>query len=393
MADVAERYVELALRLQRHQDELVFGYSGPREVAERIHAEEPRAAAKLVAEAEALLDELGRSSGDRARWLAAQTSGLWIFARQLAGEDVPYREELELGYGVEPEWYPEDEFERAHRELDEALGGSGDLRERYARWLEATALPPEAMGDALTATLAALRDRTRARFGLPDGEEVELRLVEGKRWGGYSEFLGGLRSILHVNTDLPLPAGDLAHFVAHEAYPGHHTENAWKEAVLVRDGGRPEATIVLATGSDGVLAEGLAQLARDVLLGAEAEHVTAELLAPLGVDYDADVGARVRSARMLSNDVAANMAQMRHERGAGEDDLAAYATRWTLQPPDRIEKLVAWVCTQPFRGYVVTYPAGLRLARTFVGSDPSRFKQLLTEQLVPDDLRFSSSAA
>jgi hypothetical protein len=163
--------------------------------------------------------------------------------------------------------------------------------------------------------------------------------------------------------------------------------------VLVRDGGRPEATIVLATGSDGVLAEGLAQLARDVLLGAEAEHVTAELLAPLGVDYDADVGARVRSARMLSNDVAANMAQMRHERGAGEDDLAAYATRWTLQPPDRIEKLVAWVCTQPFRGYVVTYPAGLRLVRTFVGSDASRFKRLLTEQLVPDDLRFSSSAA
>jgi hypothetical protein len=159
--------------------------------------------------------------------------------------------------------------------------------------------------------------------------------------------------------------------------------------VLVREEGRLEATIVLATGSDGVQAEGLAQLAREVLLGEEAEHVVAELLRPLGVTYDAEVGERARSARMLSNDVAANMALMRHERGADEDELGAYAERWTLLPPDRIRKLISWVCTQPFRGYVVTYPAGLRLARPFVGDDPARFKRLLTEQLVPGDLRVS----
>jgi hypothetical protein len=382
--NAAEAYVELALRLQRHQEELVFGYSGPRELASRIAAEEPREPAALAADARTLVDELGSDS-----WIAAQAMGLLLFARRLAGEDVPYREEAELGYGVEPEWYPEDEFERAHRELDEALGGDGDLRERYARWLDETALPKTSLGEALTATLAEFRERTRALFGLPDGEAIELRLVEGKRWGGYSELLGDLQSVLHVNTDLPLPAGDLAHFVAHESYPGHHTENSWKESVLVRDGGRLEATIALATGPDGVLAEGLAQLARDVLLGAEAEIVTAELLAPLDVAYDADVGERVRAARMLSNDVAANMALMRHERGADEDELAAYAERWTLQPPDRIEKLVAWVSDQPFRGYIVTYPAGLRLARAFVGDNPARFKRLLTEQLLPDDLRVS----
>jgi hypothetical protein len=84
---------------------------------------------------------------------------------------------------------------------------------------------------------------------------------------------------------------------------------------------------------------------------------------------------------------------MRHERGVDEEELAAYARRWTLQPEDRIEKLVAWVCTQPFRGYVVTYPAGLRLAKLFVGKDADKFKRLLTEQLVPADLRISSAAA
>jgi hypothetical protein len=380
--NAAEAYVELALRLARHEPDLVFGYSGPQELADRVAAEEPVSPAELAADAEALLAEL-----DPSEWLAAQASGLLVFAQRLAGREIPYREDVERSYGVEAESYPEDELQRAHSELDEALGGTGALRDRYARWLHANALPKEIVREALTAILADFRERTRARFGLPDGEAVELRLVEGKRWGGYSEPLGGLRSVLHVNTDLPLPAGDLAHFIAHESYPGHHTENAWKEAVLVREGGQLEATIVLATGSDGVQAEGLAQLAREVLLGEKAEHVIEELLRPLGVSYDAEVGERARSARMLSNDVAANMALMRHERGADEDELAAYASRWTLQPPDRIEKLVAWVCTQPCRGYVVTYPAGLRLARGFVGDDPARFKRLLTEQLVPDDLR------
>jgi hypothetical protein len=391
---LAKRYVELALRLQRHWDELVFGYSGPRELAERVAAEETVEPARLAADAEAILAELaGSDENRRTRWLAAQTAALLTLARRLDGHELPYREDVERSYGVEPEWYPEDEFERVHRELDEALRGSGELRERYSRWLEATALPKEILSEALSATLAEFRDRTRALFGLPEGEEVELRLVGGKRWGGYSEFFGGLRSILHVNTDLPLPSGDLAHFVAHESYPGHHTENAWKEALLVRDQGRLEATIMLATGPEGVIAEGLAQLARDALLGAEAESVTAELLASLGFDYEPNVGARVRSARMLTNDVAANLALMRHERGAGEEELAAYARRWTLQPEERIEKLVAWVCTQPFRGYVVTYSAGLRLAKAFVGTDSDRFKRLLTEQLVPADLRVSSAAA
>lgn len=382
--NASERYLELALRLGRHEPELVFAYMGPPELAERVAAEEPASPAKLAADAEGLLAEL-----DSSEWLAAQVSGLLVLAQRLAGREIPYREDVERSYGVEPEWYPEDEFERAHRELDEALGGSGDLRERYWRWLDENALPRELLAAALTATLADFRERTRGLFGLPEGEGVELRLVEGKRWGGYSEALGNLKSILHVNTDLPLLACDLGHFVAHESYPGHHTENAWKETVLVREGGRLEATIVLATGSDGVQAEGLAQLAREVLLGGEAEQVVAELLRPLGVSYDADVGERVRPARMLSNDVAVNMALMRHERGADEDELADYASRWTLLPPERIRKLISWVCTNPFRDYVVTYAAGLRLAREFVAGDPARFKRLLTEQLVPGDLRVS----
>jgi hypothetical protein len=390
--ELAERYVELALRLAKHEPDLVFGYCGPLELSERIDAEDPLEPARLREAAAALLDDVERSGdGGRQRWLAAQTRGLLTFAKKLAGAEVSYRDEVRVCYAVEPRWYPETELEQAHLGLDEALGGNGDLASRYARWLDEAAIPPQGLHEVLTAVAEDFRERTRALFGLPGGESVELRLVSGKRWGGYSEFVGGLRSILHVNTDLPLPACDLAFFVAHEIYPGHHTENAWKEALLVRGRGQLEATIVLASGSEAVVSEGLAQLAADVLLGDEEHEVIADHLQRLGIDYDAEVGACARTIRLLGSDVAANLALMLHDGGAGEDELREYARRWTLQPEDRIEKLLEWVGRQSFRGYVVCYPEGLRLARAFLAGDPkARFKRLLTEQLVPADLAASN---
>src|SRR6059058_2654676 len=99
----AERYVELALRLAKHEPELVFGYSGPRELADRVDAEDPVPPSTLARRAEDLLDELRAADDGRARWLAAQTDGLLVLAERLAGREIPYREDVERSYGVAPE--------------------------------------------------------------------------------------------------------------------------------------------------------------------------------------------------------------------------------------------------------------------------------------------------
>ena len=57
-------------------------------------------------------------------------------------------------------------------------------------------------------------------------------------WTGYNWYDGGRRSRVDINTDLPVRAPDLVHVAAHETYPGHHLEHAWKEAELV-DAARP----------------------------------------------------------------------------------------------------------------------------------------------------------
>jgi len=83
--------------------------------------------------------------------------------------------------------------------------------------------------------IAELRRRTQARFPLPDGESFELRIVTNQPWSAYNWYLGDFRSRIDVNTDLPLHVTGLVDLMAHEGYPGHHTEHSLKEARLARE--------------------------------------------------------------------------------------------------------------------------------------------------------------
>ncbi len=243
---MVERYLELCLRLGRHVDGLVDAYYGPPEIKEQIDAEELRAPAALVKDAFALLESTDDS------WLAAQLVGLETVARKLAGEQIPYEDEVERCYGVRPEWVLEESFEAAHRELDDVLPGDGTLVERYQVWREDDALDGESLAGVYDAMLTDFRERTKALFGLPEGESVEVEYVSDEPWSAFNYYQGGLRSRIAINTDTTL-IPDFVHGMAtHEAYPGHHTEHAWKEQIHVVEG-RPTGG-VRAHGRHAVIA-------------------------------------------------------------------------------------------------------------------------------------------
>src|SRR5262249_24591186 len=147
-------------------------------------------------DADALLSDLAEADlePERRRWLVAQTRALHTGTRRLAGEELPYVEEGELLFGITPQWYDEGDYERGQQLLDDALPGSGDVRERLKAWLDATAVPREALLPAMSEIAAELRTRTRDLFGLPDGEEIEVELVSDKPWGGFNLWLGGVRT-------------------------------------------------------------------------------------------------------------------------------------------------------------------------------------------------------
>lgn len=277
----------------------------------------------------------------------------------------------------------EDRFAEAHAQLDEALPGRGSVHERFVAWRESQQVPAELVGAGLEQLAAALRERTDELFGLPEGDEVEFVLETGKPWGGFCDYQGGLRTRISISIDLPIPSYRLLELVTHEVYPGHHTDHVFKEPLIAE--GRLELAIALFPTPRSVVAEGIAMLANEILFGADAEHAGAEILRPLGIPYDAQTAAVVRSAHETLAFVGPNLVQLIAEGRVARDDAWAYARRWLIGPDALIERSVA-LLDQPWPAYTICYRTGLALARRFVNGDPQRFGRLLREQLTPEEL-------
>jgi hypothetical protein len=398
---VAE-YLTLGLRLGRHVDGLVDAYYGPADRAAAVRSERARPPEQLAAEARALLAAIdagaaldpgsagpGHEDGaapGRRHWLRAQVVGLLTTARKLAGEPIGYADEVESCYGVRPTRVDEEVLVAAHRRLDEVLPGSGPLAERLVAWRESHAVPVDRLGPAIDSLAEDLRHRTRDLFGLPEGERVEFELVTDQPWSGFNYYLGDLRSRVAVNTDLPVLSTGLAHLVAHEAYPGHHTEHTRKEVGLVRRRHWWEESIFLVGTPQCLLAEGLADLGLEVVMGRRPEADVAGHMRPLGIRYDAEVVAAVAQAGEALGAVRQNAAFRLHEDGADPGTVSAEVARWGLLSPERAAKSVEFLTHPTWRAYLTCYVEGLPLCRRFVAGDPARFDRLLSEQLTPDVL-------
>lgn len=387
--DLIEDYLRLGLALGRHVEGFVDAYYGPPELADEAAAGAAPSPANLVAQARRLLAALETDAdlgAHRRTWMTAQVRGLCTSARKLAGEDIAYLDEIEACYGVRPSRPEEDEFADAHRRLDAVLPGSGPLADRYNTWREAQVVPPDKLDAAIHSLADDFRARTQAAFGLPEGEHVEFVLERDKPWSGFNYYLGGFRSRVAMNTDLPVLSLTLGHVVAHESYPGHHTEHCRKEAGLVRRRHQMEESIFLVGTPQCLIAEGLADLGLEVIAGERPEPVLECHLRPLGIPYDTGTAAEVAQAGEKLAAVTGNVAIGIHDQRWSVDQAIAYLERWGLRPRNRAAKTVEFVTDPTWRAYQFCYIDGLRLCRRFVGGDLRRFERLITEQLIPDQL-------
>jgi hypothetical protein len=391
--ELALRYVELGLRLGRHVDGLVDAYFGPAEMATRVDREDLRPPEALADDAAALRRELQEDdelAPRRRAWLDDQLLGVETFARRLAGEPLAYADEVERCFGLRPPRTPEDVFAAALDRLDEALPGEGDLVTRYADWRAAQVVPPEAMLDVFSALRERFRAATAALLGLPPDEDVETELVRDEPWLAYNYYLGGRRSRIAINVDLPIAAPELVDLVAHEAYPGHHTEHAWKEQLLV-DAGVVEESLVLIPTPQSMVSEGIAEIAWELVDRVTRDDVAA-VLADAGVEaFDPERTNAVEEARRPLRFVGLNAALLLHEDGASEKEAVAYVERWSARTREYAQSSVRFLLDPLWRAYAATYSLGGDLARRHVQGSPERFRALLTEQTrVADMLPVSS---
>lgn len=381
----SERYLLLGLRLGRHVDGLVDAYYGPPELKEKVDAEPLIEPPELVTEAVQLVDELEDG------WLRDQALALRTYAGALAGEAISYSEEVEGCYGVRPTAPGEDEYRAAHEALDALLPGTGSLVDRREAWRASQFVPEDKLLAALPDVVAALRAQTLAVVDLPDGEDVVLETVKDEPWGAFNYYLGDLRSRVVINLDLPITSDDLISLAAHEVYPGHHTEHALKEQLLLREQGRLEEAIQLVPTPQAVLSEGIAVLGIEVVLD---EKGRAELVAVLrrhGLTYDDERAEAIRAAVAPFRAISVSAALMIHEHGATTAEAEAYVQEWGLCPAERAAHIVRFVTDPTWRAYPITYSAGFRLCRAYVADDPARFHRLLTERVRVGELLAAAS--
>ena len=385
---IAERYLLLALRLGKHVDGLVDGYFGPAHLQETVEQEDRVEPAALVDEARALSAEVATSNDDpqRLRWLDGQLDGLLCVAEMVAGVETPWREAVRRCYGVDVEPMHEERFAAAHEALDAALDGDGDVATRLQAWHRSQEMPRDGVLPALDALTDELRRRTALLVELPDGEQMDVEFVNDKPWSAYNWYLGGLRSRIEINLDLPKRSYDLARLTAHEIYPGHHTEHACKEALLVRRLGRAECSILMIHTPECLVSEGIAQVGIEHALGDDWLEHAAAILRPFDVPFDAATARVVLDASQDLDHVGVNVACFASERGWTTEEAVEYCRHWALAPEDRARKSVEFATHPVWSIYTPTYAYGYGLVRAYVDRSPDGFRRLLTEQLTTADL-------
>jgi hypothetical protein len=389
--DVPLEYVRLGLRFDRLESGFVDAYTGDPRLRAQVADEPAPTPQALRDQARGLLRELDAAglSGDRTDYLRGQLTGLECTARKMSGEPVGFVDEVASYFQVDVVLGDPAVYATAHAELDALLPGGGSLAERYAAHRRREECPPHRLEVAVHALSSALRDRVRGRYGLPEVETVKYEVVTDQPWSGFNYYEGDYRSRVAINADLPHRLSHLPHLVAHEAYPGHHTEHCRKERGLVERAARTEHTVFLVNTPECLMAEGLADLGVQASIGDGWGAWAAEILGDLGLRFDGHLAERVAAAAAPLNRVRQDAAILLHDRGAGTDEVVAYLQRWSLVTAERAAQQIRFLTHPLWRAYISTYVEGFDLLSRWLDHRPAdqpledRFVRLLDEPLTP----------
>ncbi|WP_068031647.1 DUF885 domain-containing protein [Nocardia mexicana] len=387
-------YLRLGLAFDRLESGFVDAYTGDpalRRAVDDGPAPEPRELATRAAALRKELPEAGLTA-ERTEFLDVHLRALECSGRKFAGAQISFVEEVHAYFDVEIGPGDVEDYREAHRQMDEVLPGDGPLADRVAAHRRADEIPPERLRECVQAFSGALRELVRARYPLPDHETVEYEVVGDKPWSGFNYYLGNYRSRVAINSDLKQHMAHLPALIAHEAYPGHHTEHCRKEAGLVA-AGQDEQTLFLVNTPQCLMAEGLADLALKSIVGPGWGRWAQEVYADLGLRFDGERAERLSAASAKLLGVRQDAALLLHDRRRDADEVAEFLQRWGLATPERARQSLRFLSSSLWRAYISTYVEGYRLLggwldRAADADDRAdRFRRLLDEPLTPGAVR------
>jgi hypothetical protein len=404
MTQISRDYVRLVLAMGGHDTDFVDAYYGPAD----IKAEADKAALSLDEighQAKMLGDQLkaAPAGGDelsrlRHQYLEKQLAAMTARVRILKGERLSFDEESRALYDAVAPTNSDAHFQQMLDRLAKRFPGQGPLVERYDTWRRAFVIPKEKLDAVFKAAIAACREQTLKHVTLPPNESFTVEYVTNKSWSGYNWYQGNYRSLIQVNTDLPIYIDRAIDLACHEGYPGHHVYNALLEQHLVKERGWLEFSVYPLFSPQSLIAEGTANFGIEVAFpGHEREKFERTTLFPLA-GLDPSRAAEYYDVQAMVDELsyAGNEAARRYLNGTIDREAAtAWLERYALMPHDRATQRVRFF--DQYRSYVINYNYGKDLVRRFIESrggtaaNPEKrwqeFERLLSSPRLPSGLR------
>ena len=403
MNALAERYVKLVLAMGQHDADYVDAFYGPPEWRKEAEAAK-RPLTAIDAEAAGLLklvaatpppkgaDELTRL---RHQYLTKQLEALRTRVAMLQGKKLTFDQEAKALYDAVPPTHTEAEFQKTLAQLEKRLPGSGPLIDRYDAFRKRFVIPKEKLDDVFRAAIDGCRQRTIRHVELPETESFVVEYVTGKSWSGYNWYQGNYRSIIQVNTDLPIYIDRAVDLACHEGYPGHHVYNVLLEKNLVRDRGWVEFSVYPLFSPQSLIAEGTANFGIEVAFPLrERLAFERDVLFPKA-GLDPALASEYYEIFALTDRLsyAGNEAARRYLNGEIDKNTAAgWLEKYALYTKPRAEQRVRFI--EQYRSYVINYNLGKDMVAAYInrraGDDRDKrwneFERLLSSPRLPSDL-------
>ena len=402
MDSLAREYLFLELSMGWHDEGHVDAYFGPEEI--RVAANEAQLPLdEIAARAEALQASLdaqrGGVAGDMERLrldgLSGRLGALLTRIELHSGQGPSFDEESMSLFGAAAPDHDAGHFEAILEDIDKLLGGEGELSTRVVEFQGRFVIPEDRLQPVFDAAIAECRRRTLEFIELPANESFSVEYVTDKPWSGYNWYQGDARSLIQINTDLPIYISRAVDLGCHEGYPGHHTFNALLEEQLVLGRGWLEFSLYPLFSPQSLIAEGSGNYGIDLAFpGEERVRFEREVLFPLA-GLDAAEADRYYELQQLlgrlnyaGNEAARDYLDGRLDRDQAIQWLVDYA----LTSPERASQRVDFF--DAYRSYVINYNLGKDIVRDYVergdASDAlrwERFEKLLSSPLTAKDLR------
>jgi hypothetical protein len=401
IADISDAYVRLTLEAGTHEAEYVDAYYGPPALQAAATAN-PRSLAQLIAAARVLTAAIDavlpsiKVESDRRRAVALR--GMLIAAdtrlQMLQGRTFAFNDEAQGQFATVPDLKPLAHYDAILASLETLIPGNGPLAARVDTFNERYVIPKDRLQPVFDAAISECKRRTAQFINLPAGETFVMEFVTGKPWSGYNYYKGSYKSLIQINTDLPIRISRAVDLGCHEGYPGHHVLNLMVEERLARKNGWKEYEVNPLYSPTSVLSEGSANYGIDLAFPA-AERLAFErdILYPIaGLDPNsAEAFWKMQQMTDALSGARLTIAKMYLDGAVTRAQALELTQKYLLLSPARAEQSVKF--TDHYRSYVINYGWGKDLVRAYIergNPDPTerwrRMEKILSEPTVPADL-------